>query len=813
MEPSPTTSPATAVGAERSAGSGAVDGADRDAELRVTVLPGDRLIVGLWIAVGLAIVRAVLQGAVDATADGETGVLFAEHFVEHLVESTARAWWMVPPLAILPRGRHLPLIALRAVAALTLSVAFLAGWPEGEPRYTPGIDSVRGFQGWAAIGVIAAAAAALDRFATSPRRTIFRWSPVTRFVVTGCVLVLGGGALASVVTLLEQRRRYMEQTTIVVDLLDELPKAKLSAAASGALPVAGSLLAVKGEDVAGGNKPSLIVPVGGAVDFEIDLPRHASLLTSLGVDSLSIRQKSPPPQLLTFAIAVDGVEVQATSLRPQERADDRCWIESHIALTSKTERHARITLSLRGDGLDLDHVRAGFGRPLIVRRQWRPRVESSRERMNVVLVVVDSLRPDHLGCYGYAHDTSPAIDALAREGIVYEQARTPAVFAWPSIATLLTGLYPPTHGVDDVDRCFLSDSLETLPERLADRGCTTLGTTANPLITQTKNFDQGFADWREYPLNAAARLVDQFGDWVRRYEQWQFFAFVHLHDPYRPYNAPEAVATRFVPAADVAAMRRAVNEQRLLRSAPADPGRARAPIAAEADVSPKLAESSWVGLYDAEVRYVDDQIARLVRQLARQKLLDKTVIVVVGSHGERLGAGLARPAGSSLDLELRHVPLIIRDPRVAPSRVAGLVDQVGLASTLLELAGVAPKVGSAAAPALAPWGRGGAPSGEAFFHTARAIVPGAKTTLELIGIETADCCLEMQPDGTVVDFTDRCTPPRTPFERGERQRQLVLELGRWYARCREAAVARPFERVDYATRTALDQLAEPEPSR
>lgn len=776
-----------------------------------SVTLGDRLILALWLASGVALVRAVLQLVVDASADNERDLLLLEHFVEHIVDATGRSWWLVPLLAVLPRPRRLLPALLRGVAVTLAACAFLVGWPDGELRYTPGIDSLRGFQGWAAAIGVAVAIAAFDRLAGNPNCALFRLRPATRFVATAAVLLLGGACLAAVVVLLERRKEHLELQVIEVDLFDALTGARIVAAADGRRPVAGSLLAARGEVGVGGNRPSLVVPVGAGVEFDLDLPRHSHLLFSIGVDGGSIREQSPPAQRLDFVLTLDGRESVVASLRPQEREEDRRWLDHDVALTAAVEQRVRIGLSLRGDGAGLDRVRAGFGRPRIVRQEWRRRVTASPERMNVVVIAVDALRPDHLGCHGYGAPTTPTLDAMARDGVLYEQARSPATWAWPAVATLLTGLYPPTHGVDDLDRCFLSDSLETLPELLASRGCTTLCATANPLISRSKNFDQGFADWREYPLQPADRVVDQFADWIQRYGSWQFFAFLHLHDPHRPFHAPEVIATRFAPREHVAAMRTAVKELRRQRSRSRDPARAYGPVEAEADVLPQLPESSWIGLYDAEVRFVDEQIARVLTQLRKASLLDSTVVVVVGTHGETLALGPAPAAGSSLAKELRHVPLLIRDPRRPPQRVRELVDVTLLPATLAALAGAveagtedATGAGSTLPVALPPWGAS-APR-FVYFQTARAELAGEDDAVELIGIEGGGATLITRGDGRVVEFI---APPDRPSRDGEeRLKSLTSRLLRWHELARRDAVARPFDRLDAATRYALDELAE-----
>ena len=219
---------------------------------------------------------------------------------------------------------------------------------------------------------------------------------------------------------------------------------------------------------------------------------------------------------------------------------------------------------------------------------------------------------------------------------------------------------------------------------------------------------------------------------------------------------------------------------------------------------PQLSATSWEGLYDGEVRYVDEQIARVMTMLKRAGLQDKTVVVVTGAFGETLALGPAQPAGSSLAEELRHVPLVIHDPRQPQRRVAELVDQTFLAPTLVQLAGVT--AFDAAPVALPPWGS--AAPRYVYFHTARGLVPGEEHAVELIGLEGGGARLVTRTDGQVIEFVD------DRERRGDaRLESLRVRLRRWYELTQQDAVARPFERVDFGTRYALDQIAEPDEKR
>jgi arylsulfatase A-like enzyme len=458
----------------------------------------------------------------------------------------------------------------------------------------------------------------------------------------------------------------------------------------------------------------------------------------------------------------------------------------------------------------LKNVRAGFGRPLLVRREWRPRVVADPAHLNVVLVVVDSMRPDHLGCYGATRPASPYIDRLAADAIVYEDAQSPSSWTWPAVASLFTGLWPPSHGVTGFDRCYLSDSLTTIAERFAQDGCTTLGVTASPFISHTKNFQQGFEEWREFPLSAAPRLGELFQDWVRRYSGYQFFAFVHFTDPRWPYNPPPRFGEMFASPDDAAAMRHAVNELRAQRAAPVDPARGRGPVLSEEDVLPKLSDAARIGLYDGEIACVDYEIGRMWRALEDERLLDRTIFVVTSTHGELLAAGPQPSVGGSLDPELLRVPLIIRDPRQRPRRETGIVDVTRLQPTLLRITGVEdeedaalPVPGGVTAstplrPALPPWD----PTAPrvAFAHTARARLPGHEEPCELVEIASGEGRLTMEPSGTVVEFSGDAKSAAGK----EARASLTSQIRGWYEECRRSAVSRPFQKMDSATESLRD---------
>jgi hypothetical protein len=760
---------------------------ERAAAVEVVVRPGDRFLAALWIALALVVLRSLLQLAVDWMKDGESGALLFEHFTEHLVEATGRAWLIVPPLILVPRTRDAWVVALRELVAAAIAVLLLAGWPDGAPRYTPGVDTLRSLLGWGAIALGAVFVVLFDRFATSPRRGFFRWSPPTRFLVTSLVLLMGGGAIATMVQVLDWRRRWMAVEGIMADLYVLLPGAKSGSATS--VPVRqGSLLADARPESTTGNKPSIVMGTSAWVEYELDVPPDASLSFSCAIDRKSVTPEAAASerQHVRFAVAVDGEELFEREIEPQGVAADRRWMDAALALDAFANRRVRVRFETSGRGAGLDGVVVGFGRPLLVRAAERERNVITPDRMNLVVVVVDSLRRDHLGCYGYARtpETSPAVDLLAHEGILFEQARSPASWSAPAIASLFTGRWPPAHGVVDDDQLFLSDSLPTLAEVLQANGFTTLGCTANPVATRANNFQQGFEVWREFPLAQAPRLADEFCNWVRRYKGYQFFACVDLFDPFRPFMAPEAIALQYARKEAVAAMRSSVFTLRQARSHDG------APTAEEAEVKPDLTDQDDSDLYDGEVRCVDDAIEQMRTQLHRtyvdgRDLWSRTVFVVVGSHGEVVGR-TAPPRGSTLDDAFLDVPLVVRDPRRGSERIGDVVDTTFLPVTLAALLDAKPLPGWPSPASLPPWGSA---KDFACSHTARARLAGVQGLSELLGLVNEDYRLLMTPDATVVDFGERRAGAAAASP--QRKSAMVQKLSNWLESCRKEAVVKP----------------------
>jgi arylsulfatase A-like enzyme len=302
----------------------------------------------------------------------------------------------------------------------------------------------------------------------------------------------------------------------------------------------------------------------------------------------------------------------------------------------------------------------------------------STVRPHVVLVSIDTLRADHLGCYGYDQPTSPRIDAFSREAVLFEEVVAAAPSTLASHASLLTSLVVPHHGASFARRAPLPADRLTLADVLHERGYATVAWHGGGQIHERFGLDQGFERYD--------RVRGRFGNAVGRALEWldqrspeddaPFFMFLHtyeVHLPYTPRARHRALFGRY-------------------------PTRLEDHIAME-DLRPfnrgerdltRGDRDHIVAAYDAEVRSADEAFGTLLEGLRDRGLLDRTVMALTSDHGEELGER-TRIGWHSHTLydELLRVPLIVRFPGGlhAGTRVRGQVGGIDVAPTLLDIAG------------------------------------------------------------------------------------------------------------------------------
>jgi len=296
----------------------------------------------------------------------------------------------------------------------------------------------------------------------------------------------------------------------------------------------------------------------------------------------------------------------------------------------------------------------------------------------VVVVSIDTLRADHLGSYGYARKTSPTLDRLAAEGSLFEDAMTPAPWTLPAHASLLTGLYPSRHGLKAHDR-YLPAKVRTLGESFASAGFVTAAVVNSHNLSPRFGLDRGFREF-VYVEEVAGqraptrRIVDQAIEWLKRYGAGRLFLFVHSYDVHSDYASEPAYEREFVTApkgrADGTTAQLMAFREGKARLGPED-------------------AKQLVDLYDAGIRQIDDELARLVGALRDGGLLDRTLLLLTSDHGEEFFEHGDVLHGRTQFQEVAHVPLLVRGPGIAAGRrIRTPVSLIDVMPTLLARLGL-----------------------------------------------------------------------------------------------------------------------------
>lgn len=309
------------------------------------------------------------------------------------------------------------------------------------------------------------------------------------------------------------------------------------------------------------------------------------------------------------------------------------------------------------------------------------------ERPNVLLIAVDTLRADRLGCYGNPRGLTPHLDRLAAAGLRFEDATAHAPWTLPSFASIFTSLYPSEHGAGGrlPDFQALPAGLPTLAERLRDAGFDTAAITNVDFLGPTFGVCRGFEhhDSVYFQTNEevrrAAATTDAALDWLATRGARPWLLFVHYFDPHAAYDPPQEFRAQFAREEDRASAWKFGSRSELvaLRQGRLELDRA---TMARAEA-----------LYDAEVAYVDREIGRLLERSGALDPKRRTVVVLTSDHGEEFFDHGSWEHGHSVYQELLHVPLIVAAPgRLAPAAIAAPVRLIDLAPTVCELADVPP---------------------------------------------------------------------------------------------------------------------------
>lgn len=272
---------------------------------------------------------------------------------------------------------------------------------------------------------------------------------------------------------------------------------------------------------------------------------------------------------------------------------------------------------------------------------------------NVILISIDTLRSDHLGCYGYGRDTSPNIDKLASESALFHNVYSASPWTLPSHVSILTGLYCAHHQVyQDSERMDPSDG--TLAEKMRENSYKTTAFTGGGFVSAVYGFSKGFDSYYEgeggvFHQDSAAKVFSVVSPWIDRSRDQDFFLFIHTYQPHSPYACPPPYKFMFLDDdakwGHIDLIQHLGGNECLYKALPDEEKR------------------NIIALYDAEIRYTDEAlIAPLVDKLKKTGLYDRTMLILTSDHGEEFFEHSGWGHGYNVYDEALKVPLIIKFP-------------------------------------------------------------------------------------------------------------------------------------------------------
>ncbi|MEM6671197.1 MAG: sulfatase [Planctomycetota bacterium] len=620
--------------------------------------------LGLLIGGAAAIARGAL-----ANGSGYERLALAEAWPEVLTEALVAG--VVSALALQAARtakRSGAFLLAFLVTALVLAV-YLSGFPR--------------VAGDAVVPAVVAA------FALAIVGTALSLAPIRGPVALGLALALGVGLPAFLASRVRGESDGMPIRQVVVDVVASPHLLTTVRARDDAPPGPGVLTPAVDQTTDTGDKPSLVLPPPAAQEFVVPGAASGIRLTAAAGADLSVIETLPAALTevrVEYRIVVDGEvawsETIAHRRMPQGTFDTSNFQWRHVATDGEKGVPVRSGQTVRletsfaegqdVDGLEGANLRLGFGGVALERTLRQERRVATADAPNVVFVVMDTLRRDRTGVYGYERNTTPRLDAFAADGLVFEDAYATSSWTWPSTASLLTGRLPDAHGVKSSSSCTLAQRLPTIAEALQARGYTTAAFVGNPIIEPNRWFDQGFETFEvEVPhFRMSDEVVPHALEWLREHASLRFFLYLQLVDPHTPHRPhPEEAERLGLPSAPSDWPERGLNG--VLQREP--PSEAVAKYANQ--------------LYDASVATGDRWFGAVLDELESLGLTKRTIVVFTSDHGEELFERGRHGHGHGIHAELVRAPLVMRGPGVPRGRRDGVVSNRHVPTTLAALVG------------------------------------------------------------------------------------------------------------------------------
>lgn len=312
--------------------------------------------------------------------------------------------------------------------------------------------------------------------------------------------------------------------------------------------------------------------------------------------------------------------------------------------------------------------------------------QEHRKKPSIILITIDTLRADHLGCYGYSKNTSPNIDQFAEEALLFENCLSHASDTLLSFSSILTGFLP--HETKSTEKFFLPVGVKTLAEILQEEGYKTTAVISNYILQKKQGYDQGFMIYddtmnqrelvRQWPERTAEHTTNRAIELLKEFHKDQLFMWVHYQDPHGPYTPPESFGKLF---------RNPRQKPLNIKLNTSLSGRGGIP--AYQILNNNTDYYHYVSQYDGEIRYQDEHFKRLVEALKQFGLYDDSLLILSSDHGEGMGEhDYFFAHRENLYNSLTHVPLVIKYGKQLTGRRTDFVQHLDIFPTVLKVLGL-----------------------------------------------------------------------------------------------------------------------------
>lgn len=437
------------------------------------------------------------------------------------------------------------------------------------------------------------------------------------------------------------------------------------------------------------------IPEEGVLDFGYGLMREAWQKKGDGVQ-FHINIRAGDKEDLLFS----------SNINPFKHVEHRKVFREKIDLSDYGNKKVEfVFITEKNDGIhnDLSY----WGNPCIY-QQRDPGSKKKERPTNVILISLDTLRADHLGCYGYFRDTSPNIDSLSRDSVLIDNCYSTAASTLVAHMSLMTSLNPKSHRVyDDTAGDKLSPELLTIADVLRGHGYYCGALTGSGLVSAIFGFSKGFDEYHEdrysqFKGDSAENLYANAAAWLSYNRDKKFFLFLHTYQPHNPYKNNSSLGKAFLNEHSEWQEIDIMKQLRDLES--------KNPVSYPSELEdrakrilenylfrfrelPDNERQNIIDLYDGEIRHTDEYLIKpLLSELKRLNIYENTMIILLSDHGESFGDHKMWEHGVQLYNELIHVPLIIKYPgsKYREGIIANSVGIIDVVPSILAELGIAP---------------------------------------------------------------------------------------------------------------------------